>query len=76
MNNTTKLIIFLFMAVLIITGCSQNNEEPEKKSSIEQFTSKTAQNMVQRIKSPIEKAQKAKETQEERNLILDKANKN
>ena len=57
-----QISALLFVALLLsisVSACS--NSEDEEKSSIEQFTDKTAHNAVDQIQAPIDKAKAVQE---------------
>ena len=60
--KTKRISALLFTVLLLsvsITACSNN--EDEEKSSIEQFTDKTAHDAVNQIQAPIDKAKAVQE---------------
>ena len=65
-----KMILCSVIALLLggaaFFACSDDKEAESKKGRIEKMTDKTAKEMVDHIRTPIEKAQSAKNRQEDR----------
>ncbi len=66
------LIILFFLLFFLVSSCS-TQEETEKKGIIEEVTEEIALEAVDRIKSPIDKANVAKELQESHNRGVEQA---
>ena len=59
-------VIVLLFASAVFFACSDNKEAESEKGTIEKMTDKTAKEMVDRIRTPIEKAKSVKDQQENR----------
>ena len=73
-----KKILVLSVIVLLLYSaaffaCSNNKETESKKGKIETMTDKTAKELVDRIRTPIEKARAVKNQQEHRSNDIEKA---
>ena len=73
-----KKMLVLSVIVLLLYGvtffaCSNNKETESKKGKIETMTDKTAKELVDRIRTPIEKARAVKNQQEHRSNDIEKA---
>ncbi len=66
-----RRIVWSGLIVFIFSACS-NSDEPVEKGRIEQTTDKIAQQAVQSIKIPIDKARSAKELTEQHNSAVEK----
>ena len=58
------IVLFLFCATLF--ACSNNGDEESKKGRIEKMTDKAAKDIVDHIRTPIEKARSVKNIEEDR----------
>ena len=58
------IVLFLFCAVFF--ACSNNGDEEPKKGRIEKMTDKAAKEIVDHIRTPIEKARSVKKMEEDR----------
>jgi len=65
------IALFFFNAVFF--ACSNNGGEEPKKGAIEKMTDKTAKDIVDKIRTPIEKARSAKKMEEDRSRKIDEA---
>jgi hypothetical protein len=76
MKKTMTYCVFaLLLGGAVLLACSNNNEdeaEPEK-GAIEKMTDKAAKEMVNRIRTPINKARSAKDQQEDRLNDMDES---
>ena len=59
------LLLCLCLSLLLL-GCSGDQEENEKQSSIDKATKEVADKIVDHIKTPIEKAEAVKQAEEDR----------
>lgn len=66
------VFVLLFGGVVLL-ACSNNNEAELEKGTIEKITDKTAKEMVNRIRTPIEKARSVKDQQEDRWKDMDES---
>ncbi len=66
-----RKIIWSFIFLFLFSACS-NSDEPAEKGRIEQTTDKIAQEAVQSIKTPIDKAKIAQELSEQHNNAVQK----
>ena len=76
MSGKKYVVFFLrFAMILILFGISacSNSEDKEKVSTVAKATDKIAQEAISNIKTPIEKANMAKDQTEDHNKILKKA---
>ncbi len=66
----TKMLLYsvmvLFLGSVTIIACSDNKETESEKGTIEKMTDKTAKKMVNKIRTPIDKARSVKNQQEDR----------
>ena len=67
-----RLFFICLMSTLLLCGCSPDEEENRNESSIDRFTKKTADKAVERIKTPLEKAEAVQEIEEQRREQLQK----
>ena len=58
-------IVTVVLVVLLLTACSSSDEEQQEKSVIRKKTDEVATEMVEHIQKPIDKAQAAKELQDQ-----------
>lgn len=65
------IVLLLYSATFF--ACSNNKETESKKGVIETMTDKTAKELVDRIRTPIEKARAVKNQQEHRSNDIEKA---
>jgi hypothetical protein len=56
----------LFLGSVTIIACSDNKETESEKGTIEKMTDKAAKEMVNKIRTPIDKARSVKNQQEDR----------
>jgi hypothetical protein len=72
-----KMLIYCLVGLVLVSGtfpaCSAKKGPEEKKGSIEKMTDKAAQEIVDRIQAPIDKARSAAKQGEERMKDLDEA---
>ena len=72
-----KMMTYSVLALLLggaaLLACSNNKEAESEKGIIEKMTDKTAKEMVDRIRTPIEKARSAKDQQEDRLNDMDES---
>ena len=61
----------LVVCSLLFFGCSKSEDVEPKKGAIEEMTDHAADVIVDKIKSPIDKARKVKEVEEERAKGID-----
>lgn len=66
-----RRIVWSILIICMFSACS-NSEEPTEKGHIEQTTDKIAQEAVQSMKAPIDKANLAKELTEQHNSAVEK----
>ncbi len=66
-----RRIVLSCLVLIMVSACS-NSEEPAEKGRIEQTTDKIAHEAVQSIKTPIDKANLAKELTEQHNSAIEK----
>ena len=64
----TYCVLALLLGGAVLLACSNNNEaeSESEKGTIEKMTDKAAKEMVNRIRTPINKARSAKDLQEDR----------
>ncbi len=67
-----SIIVFAVLPFFMTSSCS-NSEEEQTAGVIEQTTERIAQEAVDRIQTPIEKANLAKELQESHNIEVQQA---
>jgi ABC-type uncharacterized transport system substrate-binding protein len=71
-----KTLLFQFfslgIAALIVTSCSGDKKEKNEMNILEKKQHEIAQEAVQRIKTPLEKAEKAKELLDKQSMDLEK----
>ncbi len=60
-NSFFAQLILCFMAALILSSCSAEPEDELEMSSLEEAQQEIAAEVLERIKTPIEKAKKAAE---------------
>ena len=68
----TSVIVMLLSGAALI-ACSNNKEAESEKGTIEKMTDKTAKEVVNRIRTPIDKAQSVKNQQEDRLSDMEKS---
>ncbi len=72
-----KMMTYCVLALLLggaaLLACSNNNEAESEKGAIEKMTDKAAKEMVNRIRTPINKARSAKDLQEDRLNDMDES---
>ncbi|MCK5484584.1 MAG: hypothetical protein KAI86_00135 [Desulfobacterales bacterium] len=72
----TKMLLYsvmvLFLGSVTIIACSDNKETESEKGTIEKMTDKAAKEMVNKIRTPIDKARSVKNQQEDRLNEIDK----
>ena len=68
----TSVIVMLLGGPALI-ACSNNKEAESEKGTIEKMTDKTAKEVVNRIRTPIDKAQSVKNQQEDRLSDMEKS---
>ncbi|MEE9537287.1 MAG: hypothetical protein V3V51_07575 [Desulfobacterales bacterium] len=72
----TKMLLYsvmvLFLGSVTIIACSDNKEIESEKGTIEKMTDKAAKEMVNKIRTPIDKARSVKNQQEDRLNEIDK----
>ena len=65
-----KMLLYAVIALLLggaaFLACSNNKEAGPEKGTIEKMTDKTAKKVVNKIRTPMEKAQSIKNQQEDR----------
>ncbi len=71
----TKILLYsgmaLFLGSTAFIACSDNKEAESEKGVIEKMTDKAAQEMVNKIRAPIDKAHSVKDQQEDRLKEID-----
>ena len=71
----TKMLLYsvmvLFLGSVTIIACSDNKETESEKGTIEKMTDKAAKEMVNKIRTPIDKARSVKNQQEDRLSEID-----
>ncbi len=67
-----RYLLVCLCTFLLLLGCSGEQEENEKQSSIDKATKEVADKIVEHIKTPIEKAEAVKEVEEDRTRELQK----
>ena len=71
-----KMLLYPVIAALFgcaaFFACSNNKEAEAEKGRIEKMTDKTAKEVVNRIRTPIDKAQSVKNKQEDRMSEMEK----
>lgn len=70
-KNVTYLAIALFLSCSIFFACSKNEDLESEKGKIEQMTDRTADIIVERIKTPIDRARSVKDMEKERMRGID-----
>ena len=69
----TYSVLALLLGGAVLLACSNNKEAESEKGIIEKMTDKAAKEMVDRIRTPIEKARSAKDQQEDRLNDMDES---
>ena len=64
------IVLFLFCGTFF--ACSNNGDEESKKGRIEKMTDKAAKDIVDHIRTPIEKARSVKKVEEDRQKAVEK----
>ena len=67
----SRFLICIICALMLCT-CSQQEENNQQESSIDRATKAVADEAVERIKTPLEKAEAVKEGEKQRNDELQK----
>lgn len=71
-----KLLLYSVIAMLlgsaVLFACSNNKEAESEKGAIEKMADKTAEEVVNKIRTPIDKAQSVKNQQEDRLSDMEK----
>ena len=65
------LAIALFLSCTILFACSRNEDVEPEKGKIEKMTDHAADVIVEKIKTPIERARSAKDMEKERMRGID-----
>lgn len=65
-------VIMLLLGCAVFFACSDNKKADSEKGAIEKMTDKTAKEAVNRIRTPIDKAQSAKNQQDDRLREMEK----
>ena len=60
-----RYLLVCVISALLVIGCSQDQEE-QQESSIDRATKEVADRVVEKIKTPLEKAEAVKEIEEQR----------
>ena len=72
-----KMMAYCVLALLLggagLLACSNNKEAEAEKGRIEKMTDKAAKKIVNRIRSPINKARSVKDRQEDRLKDMDES---
>ena len=70
-----KMMLYCFLGLFLVSGtffaCSNKKEPEAKKGAIEKMTDKTAKEVVDRIRAPIDKARSAAKQEEDRMKEMD-----
>ena len=61
-----RYLLVLLISCLILISCSEEEEEARTESTIDRATKEVATTVVERIKTPLEKAEAVKEIEEQR----------
>ena len=61
-----RYLLVLLMSSLLLISCSEEKEEARSESAIDRATKEVATTVVERIKTPLEKAEAVKEIEEQR----------
>ena len=69
----TYLAIALFLSCTIFFACSKKEDKEPEKGKIEKMTDHAAEVIVEKIKTPIDRARSVKEQEKERMKVLMKA---
>jgi hypothetical protein len=69
----TYCVLALFLSGTGLLACSNNKEAESEKGRIEKMTDKAAKKMVNRIRTPINKARSVKDRQEDRLKDMDES---
>jgi len=67
----TYLAIALFLSCTIFFACSKKEDVESEKGKIEKMTDRTADVIVEKIKTPIERARSVKDMEEKRMRGID-----
>ena len=71
-----KILLFPILGLSLICGtffaCSKNGDEESKKGRIEKMTDKAAKEIVDHIRTPIERARSVKNIEEDRQNTVEK----
>ena len=70
-KSVTYLAIALFLSCTIFFACSKNEDVEPEKGKIEKMTDHAADVIVEKIKTPIERARSAKDMEKERMRGID-----
>lgn len=62
----TSFVLALFFGGAALFACTNNKEAEPKKGMIEEMTDKAAKEMVDRIRTPLDKARSAADQEEDR----------
>ncbi len=65
----TPAILFLLTAPLV--SCSRSNDPEPEKGAVSKMTDQAAEEIGEKIRTPIDKARAAQETQADRNAVID-----
>jgi hypothetical protein len=74
--KSVKIVTMILVFVVLIGGGACSNQEADEKGSVDEITTKAAKAVVDRIRSPIDKAKATKSIGDERMKEMDKALKN
>lgn len=61
-----RYLLVLLISCLLLISCSEEEEEARTESAIDRATKEVATTVVERIKTPLEKAEAVKEIEEQR----------
>ena len=65
-------VIAVFFSGVTLFACSNNQDAESEKRRIEQMTEKTGKEIVDKLKSPIEKARSVQTQQDDRSSAMEK----
>ena len=71
MNKFFLYSVIFALLFFQVSACSKDKDDEKEKGAIEKMTEKTAQDIVNKIQTPIDRAKDAKETEEDRAKKMD-----
>ncbi len=74
MRRASLTILMIMLSALLLSGCSKEEESISEKASkkVDEITTKAADTMVKKIRTPLDKARATKDLSDERTEAIDR----